>query len=265
MALVFGINPVIEALHAPEHRIERICVQRGIRSSRIRGIVERARERGVVLVFEDKSLLDRKCAGGRHQGVLCYVAESRIFESEEVLASASAPGLILLLDGIEDPRNLGAIIRSADVAGADGVLLPRRRSAGLTPTVMRTSAGALAHVKVGKFTNVSRAIGLLKEKGYWVAGLDMTAGTPLWEADFTGPSALILGGEGTGLHRLVRERCDFLVSIPVRGKVSSHNVSVAAGIALYEVVRQRLTRGRTAGLSEPAPVPSVTENQGRRS
>jgi 23S rRNA (guanosine2251-2'-O)-methyltransferase len=242
MAFIYGINAVTEALKADAGRIERICIERGQKNRRIQEIIDLGRENGVALAFEDGSWLDRKAEGGRHQGVLCYVSEMPTVGVEEILAQAKSPGLVLLLDGIEDPHNLGAILRSAEVAGADGVFIPQRRSAGLSGTAVKASAGAASHIKVTKIGNAAQLIERLKKSGYWIAGLDAEARRPIWEADFTVPTALVLGGEGSGLHRLVKEKCDFLVSIPVRGKVSSHNVSVAAGIALYEIIRQRILK-----------------------
>jgi 23S rRNA (guanosine2251-2'-O)-methyltransferase len=239
MAVVYGINAVLEALRADSGKVERVCVQRDQRNPRVQEIIDASRRAHIPLSFEERAWLDRKAEGDRHQGVLCHVAEMGVLEPEDILAQASSPGLVLLLDGIEDPHNLGAIIRSAEVAGADGLFLPHRHSAGLSPAVARASAGAAAHLKIARIPNLARLIELLKKKNYWVAGLDASSDRQLWEADFTVPTALVLGSEGSGLHRLVREKCDFLVSIPVRGRVSSHNVSVAAGIALYEVLRQR--------------------------
>ena len=239
MAIVHGINAVMEALRAGSKRVERVCVQRDQRNPRVQEIVTLSREAHVPVSFEERGWLDRKAEGARHQGVLCYVSETPTIDPEDIIEQARQPGLILLLDGIEDPHNLGAIIRSAEVAGANGLFLPQRRSAGLGGSVARASAGAAAHLMIARVPNTVRAIELLKENGYWVAGLDETSGRRLWEADFTVSTALVLGGEGSGLHRLVKERCDFLLSIPVKGRISSHNVSVAAGIALYEVQRQR--------------------------
>jgi 23S rRNA (guanosine2251-2'-O)-methyltransferase len=162
-----------------------------------------------------------------------------VFGVEEILAQAGSPGLVVVLDGIEDPHNLGAILRSAEVAGADGVIIPQRRSAPLSAAAIKASAGAASHLKVARSANTARAIEQLKEAGYWITGFDAELGRPLWEVDLTAPTVLVLGSEGSGMHRLVKEKCDFLASIPMRGKVSSYNVSVAAGIALYEVLRQR--------------------------
>ncbi len=239
MAIIYGINAVMETLKADPGRIERICVARGQKNPRIQEIVDLGRRHRVALSFENGAWLDRKAEGGRHQGVLCYAAEMETVTVEDILAQARSPGLVLLLDGIEDPHNLGAIFRSAEVAGADGVFVPQRRSAGLSATAVKASAGAAAHLKVTKVGNAVQLLEQLKKSGYWVTGLDAESGRPMWEADFSVPTALVLGSEGSGLHRLVKEKCDFLVSIPVRGKVNSHNVSVAAGIALYEVIRQR--------------------------
>jgi 23S rRNA (guanosine2251-2'-O)-methyltransferase len=246
MAIVYGINASLEALRASPTRVERLLVERGQRNPRVQEAVELARQHGVVIAFEDRVLLDRKAAGARHQGVVAFVAEVEAASPEEVIALAESPGLIVVLDGVEDPHNLGAILRSAEVAGAGGVLVPSRRSAPLGPAAVKSSAGAASHVRIGRFGNTARTLELLKEHGYWVAGL-APEGRPVWEADFTVPTALVLGGEGAGLHRLVRERCDFLVGIPVHGQVRSYNVSVAAGIVLYEVLRQRARRRESGG------------------
>ncbi len=242
MSVLYGINAVSEALKASPEKIERICVERGQKNSRIQEIVKLARESHVQISFEERSWLDRKAEGSRHQGVLCYAAEMETFDSEEILAQAKSPGLLIILDGIEDPHNLGAILRSAEAAGADGVFLPQHRSASLSATVVKASAGAASHIKLARITNIAQLIESLKEKGYWIAGLDAAADQPIWKIDLTGPIALILGSEGSGMHRLVRQKCDFLASLPISGKVSSYNVSVAAGIALYEVLRQRALR-----------------------
>jgi 23S rRNA (guanosine2251-2'-O)-methyltransferase len=237
MSLIYGINAVSEALAAG--RAEKVCVERGQKNPRIREIVAICREKGIPVSIEDRTWLDRKAAGERHQGVVCYISEVRALSVGEILAQAHSPGLLLVLDGVEDPHNLGAILRSAEVAGADGVFIPQRRSAPLSAAAVKASAGAASHLKVARCGSAAQLIEQLKESGYWTAGFDADSGRPLWECDFTVPTVLVLGSEGTGLHRLVKEKCDFLASIPVRGRVSSYNVSVAAGIALYEVLRQR--------------------------
>ncbi len=242
MSILYGINPVTEALRAAPEKIERICVERGQKNPRIQEIIALARHKHVRLSFEDKAWLDRKAQGERHQGIVCYAAEMTTFDAEDILAQAKTPGLVVVLDGIEDPHNLGAIIRSAEAAGADGIFLPQHRSANLSPTVIKASAGAASHVRLARITNVAQFIELMKNKGFWVAGLDGAADQPIWAADLTAPTALVLGSEGSGLHRLVKQKCDFLVHLPIRGNVGSFNVSVAAGIALYEVLRQRIAK-----------------------
>lgn len=244
MSVLHGIHATEEALKANPERVEHICVEHGNRNPRIQAIIDLARLTHVHITFEEKSWMDRKSKGARHQGVLCYAAELAAFECDEILAQAKSPGLLVVLDGIEDPQNVEAILRSAEAANADGVFMPRRRSAGLSAATVKTSAGAALHVKVARVANTVRLIEILKEKGFWIAGLDAAAGQPIWKADLTVPVALVLGNEGSGLHRLVKEKCDFLVSLPIRGNVSSYNVSVAAGIALYEALRQRELKGK---------------------
>lgn len=239
MPVLLGIHPVTEALKAYPEKVERICVERGQKNPRIQAIVDLARQKGVRIGFENKSWMDRKAEGARHQGVLCYVASMDTYDSEDILEQAKSPGLLVVLDGIEDPHNLGAILRSAEAAGVNGVFLPRHRSANLSATVVKASAGAASHVKLARVPNIAQLVESLKKRGYWVAGLDTDADEPIWKADFTVPTALILGNEGSGLHRLVKEKCDFLFSLPIFGNVDSYNVSVAAGMALYEALRQR--------------------------
>jgi 23S rRNA (guanosine2251-2'-O)-methyltransferase len=239
MSVMHGINAVSEALKAYPERIERICIERGQRNPRIQEIVKIAQQSHVRISFEERSWLDRKTEGARHQGVLCHVAEMAALDSEDILAQAKSPGFLVVLDGIEDPHNLGAILRSAEAAGADGVFLPKNRSAGISPTVAKASAGAVSHIKLARIVNTTQCIEALKKSGYWIVGLDAASDQPIWQTDLTMPIALVLGSEGSGMHRLVREKCDFVVSLPIRGNVNSFNVSVAAGIAFYEVLRQR--------------------------
>jgi 23S rRNA (guanosine2251-2'-O)-methyltransferase len=239
MALLCGIHPVLEALKAEGSRMERLCVERGNRNPRLQEIVGLARERGVPVSFEEKPWMERKAEGTRHQGVLCYMAEIVLHDAEKLVETASSPGLLLILDGIEDPQNLGGILRSAEVAGADGVFLPRWRSAGISPAVVKASAGAAAHVRIARSANLRQLLDMVTSKGYWVVGLDARGERALWEVDLTPPTALVVGSEGGGIRRLVKESCDIRASIPVRGKVSSLNAGVAAGIALYECIRQR--------------------------
>ena len=230
---------MLEALAAGTRHFDRLLIVKGLRSRRLSEAMQRATRLGVPLRFEMRETLDRLAGGVPHQGVIAVVSEKPVLSLESLLGTAREPALVVALDGVEDPRNLGAILRTVEAAGADGVLLPERHSAGLSETVGRASAGALEHVKVARIGNLVQALEALKARGIWVVGFD-AAGTERWDAvDLTRPVALVLGGEGRGIRRLVREHCDHLVSIPHFGHVASLNVSVAAGIALYEVVRQR--------------------------
>ncbi len=236
-----GIHAVREALESGR-ALERILIARGRHGDRMEEIVARARELGVPVRFEERGQLDRLAGGSQHQGIVALAAAKQAGSLEDILAVASQlkqPGILVLLDGVEDPHNLGAILRSALAAGAAGVIVPERRAAGLGDTVARAAAGALEHIPVARVVNVARAMEELKKAGYWLVGLDERADQAISELDLTGPIGLVLGGEGGGLHELVRKRCDFLASIPTTGPVRSLNVSVAAGIVLFEAVRQR--------------------------
>lgn len=241
MNLICGINPVLEAMSAGTRHFDRLLVVKGLRNRRISEAVARASQMGIPLRFEARETLDRMAGGIPHQGLIAVVSAKPVIGVEALLAQANDPALLVVLDGVEDPRNLGAILRSVEAAGADGVLLPERHSAGLSESVSRVSAGALEHVRVARIGNVVQALDALKAQRFWVVGFD-ASGTERWDqVDYRRPIVLVLGGEGRGIRRLVRERCDHLVSIPLFGHVGSLNVSVAAGIALYEVVRQRGT------------------------
>jgi 23S rRNA (guanosine2251-2'-O)-methyltransferase len=240
-----GIHAVREALEAGRP-LDRIVIAKGRQDGRTEEIVQLARKRNVPLRFEDRSQLDRLAASRDHQGVLALAAARPASTLDEIIAGAKSPnsakGLIVLLDGVEDPHNLGAIIRTSLAAGAHGVVIPERRAAGLTDTVSRASAGALAHLPVAKVTNLARSMEELKEVGYWLIGLDEKAEQSYTQADYTAPVGIVLGGEGQGLHELTRKRCDFIVSLPTVGPVKSLNVSVAAGVVLFEARRQRAAK-----------------------
>ncbi len=242
-----GIHAVKEALEA-QRPIDRIAIAKGRQDTRIEEIVQLARQHGVPVRFEDRGQLDRLANSKDHQGVVAVAAARAGATLEDILASANSGrgqvGLIVLLDGVEDPHNLGAIIRTALAAGAHGVVIPERRAAGLTDTVARSSAGALAHLPVAKVTNLARTMEQLKEVGYWLVGLDENADESYTEADYTSPGGIVLGSEGQGLHELTRKRCDFVVSLPTTGPVKSLNVSVAAGVVLFEALRQRNAASR---------------------
>src|SRR5579871_3524519 len=236
-----GIHAVREALEAGRP-LEHVLITKGRQDSRVEEIVRLARGRGIPVRFEERGRLDRIAKSREHQGVVAVAAASAAATLETILARANSSGgagLIVLLDGVEDPHNLGAIIRTALAAGAHGVVIPERRAAGLTDTVSRASAGALAHLPVAKVTNLVRAMEELKEMGYWLVGLDERADRNYSDVDYTSPTGIVMGGEGSGLHELTRKRCDFVVSLPTTGPVKSLNVSVAAGVVLFEAVRQR--------------------------
>jgi 23S rRNA (guanosine2251-2'-O)-methyltransferase len=242
MNILRGIHAVREAL-AAGRALERILIGHGRHGERIEEIVQLARQRGVPVRFEDRAQLDRLAHGSEHQGVIAIAGAKPAASLEDLLAKAATDPahkpLLVLLDGVEDPQNLGAIVRTALAAGADGVVIPERRAAGLTETVERASAGALAHLPVARVTNLARAMEEMKRAGFWLVGLDERAEKNYTEADFTGAAGIVLGSEGKGLHEVVRKNCDFLVSIPTTGPVRSLNVSVAAGVVLFEALRQR--------------------------
>ena len=239
-----GIHAVREALEAGR-AFDRIVIAKGRQDSRVEEIVQAARARNISVRFEDRGQIDRLADSKDHQGIVALVAARAAGTLEEILAAANAgagrgeKALIVLLDGVEDPHNLGAVIRTALAAGAHGVVIPERRAAGLTDTVARASAGALAHLAVAKVTNLVRTMEELKEAGYWLVGLDERGDKNYTDVDYTSPTGIVLGGEGKGLHELTRKRCDFVVSLPTTGPVKSLNVSVAAGVVLFEALRQR--------------------------
>jgi 23S rRNA (guanosine2251-2'-O)-methyltransferase len=236
-----GFHAVEEAL-AAGRALDRIVIARGRHGERVEAVVQLARSKSVPVRFEDRLQIDRLIGTREHQGIAALAAAKPALELEDLLGSKTPQGLLVLLDGIEDPHNLGAIVRTALAAGAHGVVIPERRAVGLTDTVERASAGALAHLPVARVKNLVRAMEEMKEAGYWLIGLDERAEKKYSEADFSGQVGIVLGSEGEGLHELTRKRCDFLVSIPTSGPVRALNVSVAAGVVLFEVVRQRQQR-----------------------
>ncbi|HWS52500.1 MAG TPA: 23S rRNA (guanosine(2251)-2'-O)-methyltransferase RlmB [Pyrinomonadaceae bacterium] len=250
--MLFGVQPVLEALRAGRRPVERLTVVEGAHEARLHEILELARAAGVPVRRAPRAELNRLAAGANHQGVVASVAAARYLASDELLDALAArvgskeQPLALVLDGVEDPRNLGAIIRTAECAGAHGLFVPERRAAGLTETAAKAAAGALEYVPVARAANLARLVEELKGRGVWTVGTAADATVAYTEWDWTQPCALVLGGEGEGLRRLVRERCDVLVRIPLRGRIESLNVSVAAGVLLYEALRQRTAaRGKT--------------------
>ena len=246
MERLTGIHAVREALEA-SRPLDRIVIAKGRQDTRAEEIVQLARKHGVPVRFEDRGQLDRLANSKDHQGVVALAAARPAATLDDIISAAEGSGthkgLIVLLDGVEDPHNLGAIIRTSLAAGAHGVVIPERRAAGLTDTVARSSAGALAHLPVAKVTNLARSMEELKEAGYWLIGLDENGERSYTQVDYTTPVGIVLGGEGQGLHELTRKRCDFVVSLPTVGPVKSLNVSVATGVVLFEARRQRSAKG----------------------
>ena len=241
-ATVEGRRAVLEALRAgrPVQRI--LLSETARRGAQITEIVALADAGGVPVETAHRRELDGASLTGRHQGVIALVPDPRYVGVEDLVARAQGTGvcgLIVVLDGIEDPHNLGAIVRTVDAAGGHGIVIPARRAASITPGAVRASAGALEHVPVARVPNLARALDALKRAGMWIVGLDQDAGTEYTDVDFKAPTAIVVGGESRGISRLVRERCDVLASLPLGGELASLNASVAASIALYEAVRQR--------------------------
>jgi 23S rRNA (guanosine2251-2'-O)-methyltransferase len=238
--VIYGINPVSEALKS--RRVSKLVHERGA-GPRVDALVARAHELRLPIETLDRRGLERLTRGGVHQGVAAELQPLPAYTVEELVGEAAAVPLLVVLDSVEDPQNVGAIFRSVDAAGADGVIRQARHAAPLDGATARASAGAISHVRIATVVNVSRAIEELKALNVWTVGLDDEAPEAYDAVDYTAPTAFVVGAEGTGLRRLVRESCDRLVSIPMAGMVSSLNVSVAAGIALFEAVRQRRAKG----------------------
>lgn len=235
--IVYGVNAVREALRAG--RVERLTIG-ATANPRVQEIVALASQQGIAIDNADARALDRTARGGVHQGVVASVRDvTETWTPEELARQADGPPLIVVLDGVEDPHNFGAILRTADAAGASGLVRQARHAAPLDGIVARTSAGAVAHVRIATVVNIARAVEELKEAGVWTVGFDEEGAQAYDAVDYTVPTAVVLGAEGTGLRRLVKERCDFTASIPMAGQVSSLNVSVAAGVVLFEAARQR--------------------------
>lgn len=240
-SIIEGRNAVLEAFRSGK-TIDRLFVQDGCKDGPVQTIVREARKHDTIIQFVKKERLDQMSETGHHQGVVAYTAAYSYATVEEILQAAKdsgEPPFLILLDGIEDPHNLGAIIRTAHQAGAHGIIIPKRRAAGLTAAAARTSAGALNYMPVAKVTNLKKTMDDLKKEGIWFACADM-AGDTMYRVNLTGPIGLVIGNEGEGVSRLVREACDMYASIPMKGKIDSLNASVAAGILAYEVVRQRM-------------------------
>jgi RNA methyltransferase, trmH family, group 3 len=239
--VIYGRNAVLEAFRSGK-TIDRLYVQEGVADGTLQSILRTAKKTDAVINFVNKERLNKYAEGDKHQGVVAMAAAYNYAEVEDILNAAKEkdePPFIIVLDDIEDPHNLGAIIRTANQAGAHGVIIPKRHAVGLTATVARTSAGAINYTPVAKVTNISRTIEELKEKGIWFACADMS-GELMYNCNLTGAIGLVIGSEGSGVSRLVKEKCDFVVKIPMFGQIDSLNASVAAGVLSYEIVRQRM-------------------------
>jgi 23S rRNA (guanosine2251-2'-O)-methyltransferase len=233
--VVAGVHPVREALRAGR-AFDRVLIARGAGGPRLQEIIDLARERKITLRFEPREALDRASNGATHQGVVAFGAAHRYAELDQVLPHAR---LLIVLDGVEDPHNLGAIIRTAQAAGANAVIVPDRRAAGLTETVAKAAAGALEHLPVVRVGNVNQTLEDLKKRDFWIYGLDERGGQLYTEIEYAQPTVFVMGGEGHGLHELVKKHCDVLVRIPMAGAIASLNVSVAAGVVLFEWRRRQ--------------------------
>jgi len=238
--ILYGINTVTEALKARGRNFEWVGVAKERKDIRLRRVIDECRKIGVPVRVLSRMELDEIAGTAAHQGLVAATSAKQYSDLDDIVASRRGEhSLIVVLDGVEDPHNLGAILRTADAAGANGIVIPERRSAAVTGTVTKTSAGASEHMPIAKVTNISRTVEELKENNIWTVGLDERAPQTYDALDYKMDCALVMGGEGKGLHDLVKRKCDFLVSIPMLGKVPSLNVSVAAAVVLYEIVRQR--------------------------
>lgn len=239
---IYGLNPVLEALSS-DREIDKILLKDGIKHSKASKITAMAKEKKIPFQFVQPSKLDSAAEGGNHQGVVAYAASHAYSSVEEILNDAKKAGeapFVVILDCLTDPHNLGSIIRTANAAGAHGVIIPKNRSVGLNSTVYKVSAGAVEYIKVAKVTNLSRTVEDLKKEGLWVVGTDLSAVQKHYECDLKGALAVVIGSEGEGISKTLKEKCDFLVKIPMIGEIESLNASVAAGVLLYEAVRQRI-------------------------
>ena len=239
--IIEGRNAVLEAFRAVK-TIDKLFVLDGCQDGPVKSILREAKKTDTIINFVDKERLDRLANSGHHQGVVAQAAAYEYAEVEDILNAAKEKGeapFIFILDEIEDPHNLGAIIRTANLCGAHGVIIPKRRAVGLTATVAKTSAGAVNYTPVAKVTNIAKTIEELKKEGMWFVCADMD-GQTMYDLNLTGPIGLVIGNEGAGVSRLVKEKCDFTASIPMKGDIDSLNASVAAGVLAYEIVRQRL-------------------------
>ncbi|MEJ6949601.1 23S rRNA (guanosine(2251)-2'-O)-methyltransferase RlmB [Natronospora cellulosivora (SeqCode)] len=241
MAKIEGRNPVLEALKG-NRRIDNILLQKGIKGEKVDLILKEAKKQSIRVEWAPKIKLDQMADSHVHQGVMAFAAEKKLLSPREIVDLAKNQGqdpFIIVLDQIQDPHNFGAIIRTAYAAGAHGIIYQDKRAVGITPVVVKSSAGAIEHINLSEVSNINNAIDELKENGLWISGADMTGDQLHFNADFKGPIAIVIGSEGKGLRRLVKEKCDFLIKIPMLGELGSLNASVAAAVIIYEALRQR--------------------------
>ena len=242
--IIYGINPVLEALRAERQGLNKVILAEGKEGGPIRTLRQLAREKGIPVQVSPKEALDRLAGTGHHQGVLGFTAASSYSTWEDLLdrvRSAQGKAIVLILDSIEDPQNLGSLIRTAETCGVQGVILPKDRAAGITPVVVKASAGAVAHLPVVRVTNLANTLEDLKKEGFWIVGADSRAEKSLYELKFDMNVGLVIGSEGKGVRPLLLKKCDYTVSIPMRGKVSSLNAAIAGAVILFEILRQQLT------------------------
>jgi len=251
MDILYGLHPVEEALRSGSRKFDHLCIARERHDQRLQKIIDSARESAVRLRFEPRDELTRLARTAAHQGVVAIVRTREFFDLEDLLAGPE-PRLLLALDGIEDPQNLGALLRTADASGVDGVVLTERRAAPLSPVAIKASAGAAEHVRIARVVNLVRALEQLKQQNIWCVGLDERGTTSYDQYEFTSNTIIVLGREGSGLHDLVRRTCDHLLRIPMAGAVSSLNVSAAGAVVLFEAARQRRSQNQTRP-AEAAP------------
>ena len=246
---VFGRNPVIELLRS-ERTVDKLFVLKGDREGSISKIISMAKEKHIVVVEAERAKLDKMSGNGNHQGVLALTTEFSYCEVEDILANAEEKGekpLIIIIDGINDPGNLGAIIRTANASGVHGIILPKRGSCGMTSAVFKSAAGACEYVKIARVVNINDTIKFLKDQGVWIYGTDGSGSDELYSTDLTGSAAIVLGDEGKGISRLTRENCDYLMKIPMKGEITSLNISVAGALSMYEALRQRNIKDAMSG------------------
>jgi 23S rRNA (guanosine2251-2'-O)-methyltransferase len=242
MHVIYGIHPAMEALKGSGGEIERIFLAKGKRGGDIQKILKLATKREVRVEFKSKEYLDKITDSGSHQGIVCICKEYRYASVDDILANceeSQRDGLILILDCIVDPHNLGSLIRTGYCFGVNGVIIPEKRSASVTPAVIKVSVGAAQHIPIAKVVNISRTIDYLKEKGFWIYGTDVSRESDFYSFDYSGHIGLVMGSEEKGMRALVKKKCDYLISIPMMGKIDSLNVSVAGGIMLHEIIRRK--------------------------